>query len=361
MNSNPCLHAQSILTGTAKVEGGFIRGVGAGDSGKEWALPVVEVLDEALISPSCPPALWKKCLVALPAICATDRMLPSRYVPRGHLVVDYESTICVGGVDVRRGTLGGVAVTVKTISNDLAGPSGGIRESAYREVVTWKNLNHANILPLLGADTSISPLSTISERAEYGSLREYLTCFPNTSRSRLLLDASRGLRYMHGLDCIHGDLKGSSILVKSDHSAVLANFRLASFLPDSEVDMGVSIPECDLWSVRWLAPELLFPEKFGLESARRTKETDVYAFAMVMYEVFSGSFPFEGLRNEASILLIRSGDHPHRPKNGSDLGLTDELWKAMKVCWKRRGSRWKISRIVSILERHSVEIAARTE
>ena len=49
--------------------------------------------------------------------------------------------------------------------------------------------------------------------------------------------------------------------------------------------MGVSIPECDLWSVRWLAPELLFPEKFGLESARRTKETDVYAFAMVMYEV----------------------------------------------------------------------------
>jgi len=77
----------------------------------------------------------------------------------------------------------------------------------------------------------------------------------------------------------------SNILVKSDHSAVLANFRSASFLPDSEVDVGVSIPECDLWSVRWLAPELLFPEKFGLESARRTKETDVYAFAMVMYEV----------------------------------------------------------------------------
>ena len=52
------------------------------------------------------------------------------------------------------------------------------------------------------------------------------------------------------------------------------------------------------------------------------------------------------------MILIRSGDHPHRPKNGSDLGLTDELWKAMKACWKRRDSRWKISRVVSILERH---------
>jgi hypothetical protein len=51
------------------------------------------------------------------------------------------------------------------------------------------------------------------------------------------------------------------------------------------VDTGVSVPECDPLSVRWLAPELLFPEEFGLEDARRTKETDVYSFAMVMYEV----------------------------------------------------------------------------
>jgi len=55
-------------------------------------------------------------------------MLPSKYVPRGRLVVDYESTICVGGVDVRRGTLDGVAVTVNSIPNDLTGPSGGTRE-----------------------------------------------------------------------------------------------------------------------------------------------------------------------------------------------------------------------------------------
>ena len=69
------------------------------------------------------------------------------------------------------------------------------------------------------------------------------------------------------------------------HSAVLANFRSASFLSESEVNTGAPAPECDPWSVRWLAPELLFPGKFGLESARRTKETDIYAFAMVMFEV----------------------------------------------------------------------------
>lgn len=172
--------------------------------------------------------------------------------------------------------------------------------------------------------------------------------------------------------------------MNGDHSAVLANFRLASFLSESEVNTGVPASECDPWSVRWLAPELLFPEKFGLDGARRTKETDVYGFAMVMFEVgplsifpiswvgrltfgyvnstasqtFSGSFPFGRLRNEALILLVRSGDHPRRPKVGSDLGLTDELWDMMKACWNRRDRRWKISRIASTLERHSATAAA---
>lgn len=51
------------------------------------------------------------------------------------------------------------------------------------------------------------------------------------------------------------------------------------------MDIGTPISESDPWSVRWFPPELLFPGEFGLEGARRTKETDVYAFAMVMYEV----------------------------------------------------------------------------
>lgn len=168
--------------------------------------------------------------------------------------------------------------------------------------------------------------------------------------------------------------------MNSDRSAVLAGLQSASFLPKSGAGTGISISECDLCSVRWLAPELLFPKKFGLQSAYHTKETDVYAFAMVMYEVgspfvplcfrirnsystqvFSGSFPFKGRRNETVILLVKSGDHPCRPGNVPDFGLTDELWNTMKACWGRRDRRWEISRIVSVLERHSALAAAATK
>ena len=124
---------------------------------------------------------------------------------------------------------------------------------------------------------------------------------------------------MHGLDCIHGDLKAVSlsplpylptsdpsfqcnILVNSNHSAVLANFRLAFFLPKPGVNTSAPVSDCDPCSVRWLAPELLFPEKFGLQSVRRTKETDIYAFAMVMYEV-SPLFAFPIVRLDLVFIL----------------------------------------------------------
>ena len=82
----------------------------------------------------------------------------------------------------------------------------------------------------------------------------------------------------------------------------------------------------------------------------------------IRQQVFSGSFPFEGNRNEAVILLVKSGEHPRRPESGSDHGLTDELWKMMKGCWKQtRDRRWNISRIVSILKRHSASAVAGTE
>jgi serine/threonine protein kinase len=37
-------------------------------------------------------------------------------------------------------------------------------------------------------------------------------------------------------------------------------------------------------SVRWMAPELHYPQAFGLKHSRRTFDTDVYSFACVCIE-----------------------------------------------------------------------------
>lgn len=137
-------------------------------------------------------------------MCAVYNTLPSRCSHTGNLVVEHQSTICVGGAEVRHGTLDGLRVTVKSILYNSTGSSGGLqevslkvqilphfacshcRQSAYREVITWKHLSHPNISPFLGIDTSTSSLSVISVLAEHGSLTEYLLHFPNASRSKLV-------------------------------------------------------------------------------------------------------------------------------------------------------------------------------
>ena len=124
-----------MLGGKAEIEGGYARDTETRDNGKELALSVLEVLDKVrrtlpalhqllrrekvLNSPLCPHDLRKECLVALPTLCVTYGMLPSRYLPAGHLIVDHQSTICVGGADVRCGTLDGLTVTVKSIQCNL--------------------------------------------------------------------------------------------------------------------------------------------------------------------------------------------------------------------------------------------------
>ena len=58
-------------------------------------------------------------------------MLPSRYFSTGHLVIEHESVICVGGADVRHGTLDGLAVVVRSIPSILTGSSGGSQQVIF--------------------------------------------------------------------------------------------------------------------------------------------------------------------------------------------------------------------------------------
>jgi len=46
------------------------------------------------------------------------------------------------------------------------------------------------------------------------------------------------------------------------------------------------------FSVRWLAPELIFPEEFGLNARALSKGSDIYAFAMLMWEVRAHCYTF---------------------------------------------------------------------
>ena len=102
-----------------------------------------------------------------------------------------------------------------------------------------------------------------------------------------------------------------------------------------------------------MSPELLDPERFGASDDRPTKQSDCYAFGMVVYEVhidvivpalgqvwlmydqvLYGKPPYWEITNPPVIIgTITEGGRPKRPEAAEALGFTKELWRIVQRCW----------------------------
>ena len=85
---------------------------------------------------------------------------------------------------------------------------------------------------------------------------------------------------------------------------------------------------------RWLAPEIINPShRYNGMPVMETKPADVFSFAMLVVEVFTGKIPFEELKNEVVALRISQGGRPEMPKDAQAMGITDGLWHLLESCW----------------------------
>jgi serine/threonine protein kinase len=88
-----------------------------------------------------------------------------------------------------------------------------------------------------------------------------------------------------------GDLQ-ANILINSEFRACLADFGLAAIIEDASYLEGTGTYKT-AGTIRWMAPEILDPEKYGyIKRARRklpSKSTDIYALGMTILEVRIGS------------------------------------------------------------------------
>ncbi|KAF8160581.1 kinase-like domain-containing protein [Mycena galopus ATCC 62051] len=76
----------------------------------------------------------------------------------------------------------------------------------HHETLLWQSLRHPYILPFIGID------------------RE--TFAPSVC---MLSEIAQGLQYLHSQRVVHGDLRGTNILITNEFSACLADFGLSSF------------------------------------------------------------------------------------------------------------------------------------
>ncbi|KAJ7141851.1 kinase-like domain-containing protein [Mycena crocata] len=230
-------------------------------------------------------AMARRIIRRLSEACNT---LPSSIFITGVTNCDNHYSFGGGYADIYRASYKGQPVALKRLREHIQGEDPQIvRLKFCREALVWQNLKSPYVLSLIGIDSNtFSPsLCMVSPWMGGGTMLNHLNENGRGNVNKLLSEVAQGLLYLHSQNVVHGDLRGENILITPDWTACLTDFGLSLFsdLSGRPTTMGGNI--------RWMAPELIAPERFGLPFARTTA-SDVYAFGCVCIELYTDSLPW---------------------------------------------------------------------
>jgi len=192
-------------------------------------------------------------------------------------------------------------VAIKVLRPELAASLGA--ERFLREIQISAQLSHPNILTLIDSGEAAGLLYYVMPFVEGESLRERLQRekqLPIEEALQLTKEIAEGLGHAHALGIIHRDIKPENVMLESGH-AVVTDFGIARAVTaaggEKLTETGIAVG----------TPTYMSPEQaMGIGEA--DARSDVYALAVVLYEMLSGDPPFTGTTPQA--LLARKATEP---------------------------------------------------
>ncbi|CAG8497501.1 9572_t:CDS:2, partial [Racocetra fulgida] len=164
----------------------------------------------------------------------------------------------------------------------------------------------------------------VFENVENGNLHTYLNenIINMSWQSKLAItcDLVKALKTIHHVDIIHHDIHSGNVMVLKNGFIALADLGLCRKVDDSDEDGKV---QCIL---PYAAPEVILRKEFS-------KASDIYSFAMIMWEISVGKRPFNDRAHDAELALeICNGLRPPIDNTPS----TPPCWNAlMEQCWDK--------------------------
>ena len=220
-------------------------------------------------------------------------------------------------------------VAVKVLRPDLAWSIGVDR--FLREIQIAARLTHPHILPLFDSgeipaapardrqsDRTAGPLLYyVMPYVASESLRERLareTQLPIEDAVTIARQVAAAVAHAHAQGVVHRDIKPENILLQ-DGEAVVADFGIARAVHVAAEDR-LSEPGVVLGSVAYMSPE----QASGGDVDGRS---DVYSLGCVLYEMLTGSPPFQG--GSAQLVIARHQTQPPPPMTPVRATIGDSL------------------------------------
>jgi eukaryotic-like serine/threonine-protein kinase len=213
----------------------------------------------------------------------------------------------------------GKQVAVKILIPRLSRDPASV-ERLRREATIATKLNHPNVCPILRlGETADRLIYLVMPYLEGEPLSEHETRrgqFPVSEGIPLLVQVCQGLGHAHELHIIHRDLKPENVILVPDppaptgFRAVVMDFGLAK-----ERRAGPDVVKLTATGIVLGTPEFMSPEQ--IRGKPLDGRSDVYALAILAFELFTGQLPFTGKSaQETMIARLRGAPLPLRAVRG---------------------------------------------
>jgi predicted Ser/Thr protein kinase len=190
-------------------------------------------------------------------------------------------------------------VAIKVLHEQFASDDEYV-ERFRREARSVAQLSHPNIVTVIDRGEDESRQFIVFEFVEGENLKQLIRrTGPLPVRDAILmaLQMARALSFAHGRGLVHRDVKPQNVLLNDDGQAKMTDFGIAR-----SVDVqGVTITGTVLGTSEYISPEQARGEQVNAQS-------DVYSLGVVLYELLTGSVPFQG---ESFVTIALK--HVHEP------------------------------------------------
>ncbi|KAK8890672.1 hypothetical protein M9Y10_035457 [Tritrichomonas musculus] len=186
-----------------------------------------------------------------------------------------------------------------------------------REIEILSRLNNKYILKFIGYNIS-------NEEDRIWIITEYIpdnlyykkNKLNKYEKTKISFEIAEGMKYLHSHRIIHRDLKTSNVMIQGDTPKII-DFGY------SRKDIHSYDPTKNIGTAYYTAPEVNTGNKYG-------RKADVFSYALLLWELYSNSVPFDDQKPADAILLIGNDVRPSFEKP-----CQPSLQKLIRDSWKR--------------------------
>ena len=218
-----------------------------------------------------------------------------------------------GGIGViYNGWWRGEPVALKTLFDSRIGED--LKREYMDELLVMSKVKHSNIVTFLGASMIPPNLCFVMEICEcslYSLLHTDRVTFSEKENITMATDIACAMEYLHARtpSIIHRDLKSHNVLRAYNGSLKLCDFGLVM---NKNTTAGTPC---------YMAPELFENRSFN-------KKVDVYAFGMILWELFAMELPFKMLDVPEIRRRVCNNERPRIPSYCSS-----RVTRLIEKCW----------------------------